>query len=99
MNMEELTLVMNTITNLGAEGKTAFIWWLLASEVLPVAAWLTTLLLLFIPARWMYLFFGAAAYLRHLRDRLGIGGPGHLTPYELQELTHALDEILKGMNK
>lgn len=43
MNLEQLQLIMNTLSQMGEQGKEAFIWWLVLDKALPYLAWLIIL--------------------------------------------------------
>lgn len=42
MSTEELKLIIDAIRQLGAEGKSAFVWWLVVDKVVPTLGWLLT---------------------------------------------------------
>jgi hypothetical protein len=48
MNIDELKLILDTVSKLGEAGKEAFVWWLVADKALPVLSWLA--------------FFGTVSY-------------------------------------
>jgi hypothetical protein len=99
MNIEELTLVMDTLRQLGGDGKEAFIWWLMFDKVLPIIAWLTALAILMVPIRWMLASMHGTSYLCSLRDRLDIGSPGHLNMSELTQVQRVVDKALREPGK
>lgn len=43
MGTEELRMLLDTLKQLGVEGKEAFIWWLIFDKALPVFGWLCSL--------------------------------------------------------
>ena len=97
MNPEELQLIASTITTLGAAGKTAFIWWLVADKLLPALVWLATLatLLKFAhgPITQWVVSTKATTYLKHLRDSWDIGSPGYLSDAELRAIQQRIDRL------
>ena len=40
MTDTQLKMLLDALAGMGAEGKTAFIWWLVADKVVPAVAWL-----------------------------------------------------------
>lgn len=95
MNAEELTILMDTLRELGGDGKTAFIWWLVFDKLLPVIGWITAVaILVFGLARPMFVLVTAESFMRNLRDRLNIGSPGHLTASEMKDVQRRIDKLL-----
>jgi len=100
--MNELTVIVDLIAKLGAEGKEAFIWWLIMDKGLGVFGWLMTLLVLV----WLILKVIATISqnevreydLRHLRDAMQVGCRGTITRGELHEM-QAWVEAHKGSLK
>jgi hypothetical protein len=96
MNSEELTLLMDTLRELGDGGKAAFIWWLVFDKLLPVIGWVTSLAIIaLVIVRPLITLHSSDAYLRSLRDRLRIGTVGYLSPRELRELQQRIDELME----
>ena len=85
MDTEQLRLIIDVLSTLGDNGKSAFIWWLVLDKGLPVFAWLVV-------------FFGVLAFFlkalrllnnidrfKELRDVLGVGSPGAMLEHEVTE--------------
>lgn len=95
MNTEELTLLMDTLRELGGDGKAAFIWWLVFDKLIPAIGWIIAIcILVFGLGRPLISAFVSENYLRSLRDRLGIGCPGHISAGELRELQQRIDRLM-----
>lgn len=81
--MEELKLILQTMSSLGGEAKEAFIWWLVFDKLVPAVCFLTGLL----AALWITLkIVMVCSYERELqliRDAMGVGSRG---PVVLEEL-------------
>jgi len=74
MDIEQLKLVLETVQQLGAQGKEAFIWWIVLDKVLPVLGWLITFAGLMTVGFWVIRAVQSAnedaARLKQLRDAL-----------------------------
>jgi len=74
MDIEQLKLVLETVQQLGAQGKEAFIWWVVLDKVLPVLGWLITFAGLMTVVFWLIRAVQSAnedaARLEKLRDVL-----------------------------
>jgi len=105
MNTEEIKALLELFSQLGAEAKEGFVWWLLADKVLPIllggfgicaAAWVIH--------RIVQVCAGsreerdarevATAVAIHLRDAAGIGSPGSLDPHEAREVVRFYERLL-----
>ena len=99
MNTEEIKVVTDMLQSLGQAGTTGFIWWLVLDKLVPVIGGLVglgmTMRYIFLP-----LAASTASYstLCNLRDKLGIGSHGSLTPSELARTEQALDKIISESN-
>lgn len=99
MNADELTILMDTLRELGGDGKAAFIWWLVFDKLLPVVGWVLSLVIIaFAIVRPLMGLYNSENYLRSLRDRLRIGSPGHISPAEMRELQQKIDTLM-GVSK
>lgn len=97
MNADELTILMDTLRELGGDGKTAFIWWLVFDKLLPVVGWITAAcILIFGLGRPLLGTLRSESYLRSLRDRLHIGSPGYVSDSELRQLQQSIDELIEA---
>lgn len=97
MNTEELTILMDTLRSLGADGKTAFIWWLVFDKLIPAIGWVIAVCVMtFGLGRPAMSVFRCENYLRDLRDRLGIGSPGYMTDSEMRLLKQHIDKLMEG---
>ena len=52
MDMEQLKMVLETIQQLGMQGKEAFIWWLVLDKALPVLGWMIFMCFLLVVIYW-----------------------------------------------
>jgi hypothetical protein len=87
--MKELELILQTVAQLGAAGKEAFIWWLLADKLIPG-------LLLFtgfcIAVTLLFKTIRFTSLPERLRDAMGIGSPGYVTKGEIEAMFKWIDE-------
>ena len=99
MNAEEIKLVTDMLQSLGQVGTTGFIWWLVMDKLIPAISWLVGV--------WMFMKYvclpvamslDSYSTLCSLRDRLGVGSPGPLSPSELTRTRKALDTIISNSN-
>lgn len=90
--MEELKLIIQTISQLGDAGKEAFIWWLVIDKGLSFVGWLTFILLVY--------RFGVTA-LRislsdvmsvQIRDAMGIGSGPYVDRDEYKQMIAWINE-------
>ena len=99
MEMEQLKLIMETLTTMGEAGKDAFIWWLVLDKLIPVIAWLLVfsgfLLLVFYITRVLSVF----ERFKELRDVLDIGSPGAMTTYEAEHTIRKALSLARDHNK
>lgn len=100
MDIEQLKLVVEAISQLGIQGKEAFIWWLLFDKLLPVICWLTSLVIVGVGIlKLVRIFSGNEQKLEALRDMLEVGSPGILTEEEFDSIVRKirwLQEIARG---
>ena len=82
-NLEEIKAITDLLMGIGAEAKSAFIWWLVFDKLLPVLTWLTTLItgLYFIKS-----LVDPTSKLKALRDAMGVGIPGIFMESEYREM-------------
>lgn len=99
MDIEQLKLVVEAISQLGIQGKEAFIWWLLFDKMLPVICWLTTLVFVGVCIfKLVRLLHGNEGKLMDIRDMLEVGSPGFFTEEEFGSVVREirrLQEIAK----
>lgn len=71
MDKEQLKLVLDALQSLGAEGKDAFIWWLVMDKTIAPVAWLVTLCVLALIVRWIIRACTTKSRLEELRALVG----------------------------
>jgi hypothetical protein len=81
MNIEELKLVLETIATLGAQGKEAFIWWVVLDKIPFFVLWAAFIGLLFFITKSVKKYNSDEQFLTSLRDILGYGD-GYLSTSE-----------------
>lgn len=96
MDIEQLKLITETLSSLGAEAKTVAIWWMVLDKVLPLIATVTSIWLVgTISVRVIIACSSADRAMRQLRDLLRTGPGGHLT---LQEIDATVAEVVRLKN-
>lgn len=82
-NLEEIKAIADILMSIGAEAKSAFIWWLVFDKLLPVFAWLISL-----GAGLVFAFYAirTTPRLTQLRDAMGVGSPGTLLDSEYLQM-------------
>lgn len=94
MDIEQLRLVMETLAQMGAHGKEAFIWWLFFDKALPSIVWLILLPCVLITAsRVISRMSENEQRLRNIRDILGIGCAGYVSIHEFNDIVKELKKI------
>lgn len=100
--MEELKLVVEALTGLGAQAKEAFIWWLVFDKLIPPVMFLAFTVTL----AWTVLKVIRQAserpseeFIKWARDELRTGVPGPLTDVERARTVEALRRIVLERNK
>ncbi len=81
--MKELEMILAAITNLGAAGKEAFIWWLVFDKLIAGLLWVIPALAIAYAAIRITAINCLGA---QLRDAMGVGAPGGLTRDEEREM-------------
>lgn len=94
--MEELKVIVNLIQQLGVEGKTAFIWWLVMDKGLHFVFRIVFTVTGFYCLSKLIVNILAAKYIQELRDLMEIGSPGNIT---LQEINQMVSWIIKHKEK
>jgi len=95
VEIEQLKMVIELIQQLGVQGKEAFIWWLVLDKVLPVLAWLLTLVTVgFTVIKVIRMVSGEEDRLRSIRDALRVGSSGCFTDYEYREIMRKIDDLM-----
>ena len=95
MSTEQLQMILNTLQGLGADGKSALIWWMVLDKALPVLGWLLT----FCGLLWLGLKIinavSATSHMAKLRDDMGIGGPGPLWDSEARAVVREVHKLMR----
>lgn len=96
MDIEQLKLVMDTLAQMGAQGKEAFIWWLIFDKALVP---LVCLLIAPMVVWGLIKFLGTTGHeqkLRTIRDAMGIGTYGWFMEHEFREIMQRINRYEKG---
>lgn len=100
MKDEQLQMILNALLTIGADGKEAFIWWLAMDKGLSVFGWLATFAGMMWVAKRLIDVFSINSMFSELRDALGVGSYGHVTPREAKEtLERAIALARKAKNE
>jgi hypothetical protein len=70
METEQLKMILDALQSLGAEGKEAFIWWLVLDKTVGPLVWLITLCGLIVIARWIIQTVATFSRMDELREEL-----------------------------
>lgn len=90
-------MVMDMIQSLGAQGKEAFIWWVLLDKALPAIVWLLSLsIFVWATFRIVVMCAEPAKAMRDLRDELRIGSTGYLTSGEIHQTLSRLQTLIRN---
>lgn len=73
MNMEELKLIADTITSLGAQGKEAFIWWVVLETIPSFLLWSGFIGVLYYVVSLIRSYASNHIFYIECRDALGYG--------------------------
>jgi hypothetical protein len=99
MNIEELKVVMQTLSALGEQGKSAFIWWLVLSELprfFVALAWAAgfTLVLSKVVSGFKYCSY-AASGIRQIRSIFGVSSnyQDDLTASDVQQVVTLVQRL------
>ena len=94
MDAEQIKLIMEMLAQMGANGKEAFIWWLVFDKALgPVVS------LILVPfSAWVLInLFGRYSEneqrLRAIRDAMGVGTRGIVTEEEAREIMRRINRV------
>ena len=94
MDTEQLKMILDTLRTMGEAGQSAFIWWLVMDKALPVVGWLVT----FAGILWLSCRVMSKVSVERLggqvRDMLGVGSPGVVTPSEAHETLRRVRELM-----
>ena len=92
--MEELKLVLEALTTLGAAGKEAFIWWLVFDKLIPATVALVAIVLC---ANAVFRLISAMSDNQgaRLRDLMGVGSSGPMIKSEWKEMAEWIVEHKK----
>lgn len=82
-NLEEIKAITDLLMGIGAEAKSAFIWWLIFDKLLPILTWLITLIT---GLYFINLMVQPGRRLAELRDAMGIGLPGVVLDREYRDM-------------
>ena len=95
MEIEQLKMVIELISQLGVHGKEAFIWWLVLDKVLPVIGWGITLVAFsYTILKVIKEVSGHENHLQSIRDVLGVGCPGKFMPSEYHDVMRKIRQLL-----
>jgi len=97
MSIEELQLILNTVSNVSNGALSVTILWVFVANVLPIIAWLLAGLGVFKLAKELVplcFLMDSNAQLMILRDKLNIGTKGYIYGSEIQELFIKLNELV-----
>lgn len=86
MSMNELQLVLNAMTTLGAAGKEAFIWWLVMEKGLAFICGMSVIALGVFITVSVRNSYSDSKRLQTLRDIMHVGAIGHITDSEFREM-------------
>lgn len=101
MDIEQLKLVIEAVQQLGAQGKEAFIWWVVLDKALPGVVWLITLPCLMAVIYWLIRGIQSAnadeLRLRQLRDVLldAVYRGGHVGESDFQMMMAKAEGLKK----
>lgn len=97
MDIEELKLILDTVRDVSGDIQVFAIWWLVLKEVLPIVGLLATLGIILRIVRVTLSAFMSGdlndGTLREIRDLLGIGCLGPLTPPEREEVLRTVRRL------
>ena len=93
--MKELEMILAAVAQLGDAGKEAFIWWLVMDKGLGFLGLLTFFATALVLARWVIFACTFEKDLRRIRDSLGLGSCGCITPNEITGIHRKISELLK----
>ncbi len=93
MDNTQLKMILDTLQTMGATGHDAFVWWLLLDKALPVVGWLLTFAGLVWLAWRLIPRLGMLSFGEQVRDILGVGCDGPLTPREARETLRRLNAL------
>jgi hypothetical protein len=71
MNDTQLKMILDAMASMGAQGKEAFVWWLVMDKALPVLGWLVTLAAIVLIARTLISWGRQTTRFDELRTALG----------------------------
>lgn len=93
MDTEQLRMILDTLRTMGDTGQSAFIWWLVFDKALPLLVWLVTFAGLLWIAMKLIERIGISGIGEQVRDILGVGSPGVMTPNEVRETLERVREL------
>lgn len=82
-NLEEIKAITDLFMGIGAEAKSAFIWWLIFDKLLPALTWLISLIT---GLYFTNLMVQPRRRLAELRDDMGVGLPGPVLDREYRDM-------------
>ena len=96
MDIEQLKLVLDLLRDLGSNGQTAVIWWLVLDNVMPIIGLLSGLGMVVWGATTIIRAANTSTtlLLGRWRDQLRIGAPGMLYPSERAEVISRIDSLI-----
>lgn len=102
MTTENIKTVMDMISQLGVNGKEAFVWYLMCAEVLPTMIGATVgLIVLYVAYRLccgLFTLNYCYAFFKRVRDENGIGSDGLLSEREATEVVRLLCLKLRNID-
>ena len=94
MDIEQLKLILETVSGVSGDAQVIAVAWLLLDKVLPVAGWLAFGYGIYRLVSRIIPVFMDDAELCRLRDKLGIGSPGYMYESERRKLFKRLNELV-----
>lgn len=95
MDIDQLKLILETVTSLGAEGKSAFIWWLVLDKGIQALIWAGFFTVFYRVAMAALTSIRSVNEFCNFRDRLSIGSPGALTNGEITRTVEVISRLIE----
>jgi hypothetical protein len=98
MDAATLKQMLEVFAQIGEGSKEAFIWWLVFTHGLSALLWATLFpAVLFVVYRVISKAINTDEFkLRSIRDKIGVGSPGHYTGEEHEAVLRKIDELMRG---
>ncbi len=94
MTTEQLKLILETFRAMGAAGQEAFIWWLIATEVMPLVTWLLTFAGILVAVRYCIRLALANSLGNQVRRMLDIRAADPLGPCDAEATLTRVRQLL-----